>query len=448
MPLIDRFQTFFFYLGFFALSLMTFLSLITDKVGSRAGKVMAVLGFFLLLRYWRVLLKSPLVWLLGLAILSQLLSWGGSQFSHPDWAEDSPKIGRMSVWFLIIPVAFFLQGDLRKIGFVLSLAVLSILISPWVTGNGWQEIIQGINGRRVDFGLNNAQHTAMLFGVALICFGFLTLRQLYKEKISWIKFCFWGCLTTVAVAGVVITQTRAVWLALAVVMVILLIWYVWELIVKEHNYLKACLIAGIVCFLAFIGYQSPLTHTVEKRLSAELSNIEKILQGKDDYIANSSTGIRFTTWTESISWIQEKPLIGWGGNGRDLVVKHSDRLMENNKKIFRHLHNSYLDTLVNYGLLGFSCLIGFFVFLGYGIRKAYKQERIEYGAAVVSSLLLVFWAIVNCFESYMYYSSGSFVITLIGGVVLSVYWKAINFFGNSETGKALVSSTSGLPRES
>lgn len=426
----SRISVVFYYLGFLALSLMASLSLITDKIGSRAGKAMAVIGLLLLLRYWRKLIKSPVVWLLLAAILSQLLSWGGSQISHPEWAEGSAKIGRMAVWFLIIPVAFFLQGDSRKIGLVLLLALASLFAAPWMTGNGISEITQGLNGSRIDFGLNNAQHTAMLFGVVFIGLGYLALRQLYKDKIGWVQFILFSGLMVVAAVGVVITQTRAVWLALVAVMMVMIVWYVWVLVVKERRYVKAGLISGVICLLAFGAYQSPLTQTVEKRLGAELSNIEKILQGRDDYKAHSSTGVRFTTWTESLDWISQKPIIGWGGNGRDLVVKHSDRLSDRYKQQFRHLHNSYLDTLVNYGILGLACLLGLFVFLGKGIQTAYRNGTIEYGTLVVSSLLLVFWAVVNCFESYMYYSSGSYVLALIGGSLLSLYWKSIDFFEN------------------
>jgi hypothetical protein len=57
----ERLSLFLLWLGFQALSLMASLSLITDKVGSRAGKAMAIIGLLLLLRYWKKLVQSSIV---------------------------------------------------------------------------------------------------------------------------------------------------------------------------------------------------------------------------------------------------------------------------------------------------------------------------------------------------------------------------------------------------
>ncbi|MFC3153102.1 O-antigen ligase family protein [Litoribrevibacter euphylliae] len=421
-----------YFLGFFALMLMSFFSMITDKFGSRAGKVVMVLGVLLLLRQWRYFLKSPIFYFILAVIGIQLLSWGLSHLDHPQWAEDSPKVGRMLAWFMFVPVAFFLQGDTKKILFIGILAMASVFISPWVTGDGMQEIMRGINGRRVDFGVHNAQHIAMLFGVSLIL-GFYCLfigHQRKNHKLIW--FVLGTLVVVISALGVVVTQTRAVWLGLVAVLLSITLGYL-IVSLRSRKLNRAGLVGLLAIFTILIGlFSSNFGDTLSNRVKSEFSNVKTVLSGSSDYKANSSTGIRLTTWTESLEWIAERPFAGWGGNGRELVVKHSDRLTERNKERFRHLHNSYLDTLVNYGVLGLMCLFGLFVYWGYLVKRTYTRQALSAPTLVMLSMLLIFWLVINCFESYMYYSSGSYILALIGGTILSVYWKTTGFFEETD----------------
>ena len=103
------------WLGFAALLLMAQLAMITDKFGSRAGKVAIATGIILLLVRWRQYLRSPLLALLCAAVLLQLLVWWGMQSHYPNWAESSPKVGRLANWFMMIPVAVLLLGQRWRI---------------------------------------------------------------------------------------------------------------------------------------------------------------------------------------------------------------------------------------------------------------------------------------------------------------------------------------------
>lgn len=421
---IKNLSTFFHWVGFLALCSMALLMMITDKVGDRSAKVMAVLGVLFLCSRWRTLAKSPLVLLVLVAIVIQLLTWVGMQFQHPEWAESSPKVERLLAWFMLIPVAYFLNGDQRKILFVFGLAAFALFISPWVTGGGWQEIWHGLSGGRVDFGVRNAQHVAMLFGVLFITFCALCINDLINKSVSWFKTSLYLLLAVVSLIAVIITQTRAVWLALAAVLCCFVLYCFCRSIQRGGSFKSFAILAIVLVGVFATLSVTNLSNTFEKRIGHELSNITIALSGSDQYRSNTSTGIRLDTWYESLDWISERPVFGWGGNGRDLVVKHTDRLSEENKKIFRHLHNSYLDTLVNFGLLGLLTLVLLFYYLGYITIDLYKKKIITKTVIVTSSLLLIFTGIVNCFESYMYYSSGTHVLALVGGALLSLHWKS------------------------
>ena len=38
---------------------------------------------------------------------------------------------------------------------------------------------------------------------------------------------------------------------------------------------------------------------------------------------------------------------------------------------------------------------------------------------------LPFWLIINMTESYFYYSTGEYIIAIVGGIILSYYWRLI-----------------------
>ena len=164
---------------------------------------------------------------------------------------------------------------------------------------------------------------------------------------------------------------------------------------------------------------------ISKRFEAEKSSISLILAGRTDFNANGSVGVRVSSWLEAIEWIKERPLVGWGGKGRNLVVKNTEGLSEHSKKIFRHLHNSYMDVSVNYGLLGLMLMLTLFGFILYAAHFSWKQEVLPTDLLVFVYSFMGFWLVINCFESYMFYSSGIFVFGLVGGGVLTLYWKAV-----------------------
>lgn len=410
------------WLGFAALLLMAQLAMITDKFGSRAGKVAIATGIILLLVRWRQYLRSPLLALLCAAVLLQLLVWWGMQSHYPNWAESSPKVGRLANWFMMIPVAVLLVGQRWRIALLWGLFAASLIISPWITGGGWAEVLSGINGKRIDFGVRNAQHVAMLFGVILIGSFALLIHLIMSQSFKFSRLIPCLLLLIISVYAVVVTQTRAVWLALSLVLVACLIMGL-VFLLNNKGRLKPSLYVCLAGALIAVFVIMSAGETFQKRFNHEYDNIQIALSGSSDYQSNNSTGVRLSTWYESIDWIKERPLMGWGGNGRDLVVKHTDRLTEHSKQRYRHLHNSYLDTLVNYGVLGLLCMLLLFGYLARAVLILYRSGQVQFSEAMAGLMVLIYFLVVNCFESYMFYSSGQLVLAFIGGAILSLYWK-------------------------
>ncbi len=415
--------------GLAVVSLLAYaaLGLSHHRGGSLSQSVMCVLGVTVFLLQGKPLVSSFVVKLFACAVLIQLASWGLSLQAHPQWAESSPKVHRLGVWFLIIPVAYLFGGQTRNIFLVWFVVFVGLALSPWLSGAGWSELEYGFKGRRVDFGIINAQHTSMLFGVAMLAILSLTYR-VFKGggHVVWFRFLIWAGALTVSFMGVAFTQTRGVWFGLVVSFVALLFILIYLFWVREkgETSLKPLGISALALLIvSMIGVVS-LKDTINlHRFYSEQQTITDLLQGNKDFNHTNSAGVRVVSWMEAMEKVEERPLLGWGGRGRRMVVEQSEKLSDSFKAITRHLHSTYFDTLVNYGIAGLSLMLVLFGYLYYGSYRAWKNKIMPTDMFIFIGMFFPFWLVINTFESFMYYSSGSFVFSLVGGCALSYIWR-------------------------
>ena len=170
-----------------------------------------LLGCYSLYRYGKdISIKVPMLLLLA-SILIPLLSWYFSHNDHPEWTNNSPHLDKLARAFLFIPIAWWLKDSSKKVFIFWTLAAVTVLLSPWISGNGWQEILRGSQGGRIDYDLRNAGHTSLFFGmllIGLICF----LPRLYRwKKISLV---LWVPATLICAFTMIAAQTRGAWLAI------------------------------------------------------------------------------------------------------------------------------------------------------------------------------------------------------------------------------------------
>lgn len=407
-------------LGVYAATKMTL-----GEIGSDAEAVFVVTGFFAWLCYGRDLRRSTLFWLLLAAIIVPLCSWVLAYINHPLWAESSPKVHRLTHWFTLIPVAVWLGGKSRNTYLLWAIALVGLLAAPWIVGNGWPEWSRGLEGRRIDFNLHNAQHMGMLFATALLGLIAFSRRAILPLN-RWLalRAILWAGLILFCLSAVIFSQSRGVWLGLLVVFIFSVGTASFVILHRKIGRLQTVKLSlGIGATIVLIVAITPFEQIVHKRLMKEDRAIVNFLEGDFSSLGQKSIGIRIHSWLEACSWIKERPLLGWGGHGRKLVIQQADTFSDGIKKRIGHLHNSYFDLMVNYGLSGLAVFLGLLTWLLLRARRALKAGKLPPDVASFGLIFLVFWLIVNCFESYMFYSSGGFVFSLISGGILSFIWK-------------------------
>ena len=389
-------------------------------------------GFF---RYGGSLRSSLPLWLVWASMAVVLITWVSSQFSHPDWAESNPRLEHLARHFLFVLMAFWLAGSERKILWFFGLALLGLLLSPWALGGGWGEIMSGLRGERVDFGIRNSQHTGILFGLAAL-FLLVFFRRLVFGERAWLRGLVWVAALVFCLYSVFATHTRSVPLAFAVLALIAVLMGLWLLVFRfgrtwasvHHNRMVVATLLltvsiAAVALTAFFATMDQAGDSGYKRLVDDVEMLSQARSGDLSSLPRTSMGYRVVSWRAALDWFGERPITGWGGNAGGLVIQHTEWLQAYIGDLpLGHLHNSYVELLVRYGFLGFSIYLVLMVWTARGAHRAWKNGKMPGDFLVFFLVFFVFWAIVNMFESYMFYWTGVYVFNLIMAALLSFIW--------------------------
>ena len=120
-----------------------------------------------------------------LALLLPLLLFAVNYWQDPILAKQYFSYEQLVKLIFFVPMGIWLGGRVKRIYafWVLVLAGLLLALLQVDTITSFQNIFAG---KRVDFAINNAQHTAMFFGLAvillLVCFKPLVASQLAKSS--------------------------------------------------------------------------------------------------------------------------------------------------------------------------------------------------------------------------------------------------------------------------
>ena len=413
--------------------------LTTETLGPKALDVFVLLATALFIAFGASLRNSFVVRLFGLALLIQLASWGYSHLFHPEFAESSPKLNRMAPWFIMIPVAFVLKGSTRLSYLLIGAVIAGAFAAPWLSGNGWQEIKQGISGSRIDFSINNAQHAALLYStsfIAVTTLGIFAARALRKHYALAIPAL--SLLALMIAFVIAMLQTRASWLGLCAAGITfgLCILVLYRKGNPGNNtpaatnptlftaLLPLVLFGSLALFIFSEQYERRLDGLKDGPVEALIAgNLRAYLEKESSYQQHASEAIRLAYWYEAGERLAEKPLLGWGGKGRKLAADNADLIPPPYRETLHHLHNSFLDTAVNYGYTGLLLLVILQLYVIYMAHSAWKAGKLPTGFLVFTYSFISYWLVINLFESYFYYSSGTLIFGIVAGIVLSHYWR-------------------------
>lgn len=381
-----------------------------------AKGVLSLTGLYLLIKNPDNIRREPLVIILLLITASQVATWLSVHFIAPQYSPSGPKIDRISKLFLFIPIAWWLAGKEQRITQLILITFVGFLIGCVVNGNGLAEIEQAFKGHRVDFGIRNAQHTGMVFGLMLLASFIIGLFPSKSSSRFTLRLTLSSLFFIVGVIGVTITQSRQVWLALIAAFIVSS--FALLIVQKKRNFkpvalglLSVCLVTSAIAF-SDIG-QNRINEATRTLRVAE-----------DGNIPDSSTGIRLQTWLEAAKWIKEKPLLGWDSSARHLVISESSSLSKMIRTHFGHLHNFHIETLLSYGVIGLLLIWAIYGRILYCAHKIKDSTRHGNYWFIFCIAFVTYWMIINNFESFNSFWTGVFMHNIFMACLLSKYLTA------------------------
>ena len=392
-----------------------------DEVASVASTIGGLTGLWGLYKYGKIANCHVLFRFVWVAVFIQLISWGLSEYTTPEWAENYPKLDKITRWFVFIPMAWWIAQYKNAIWLIWGCAALGILVSPWVTGEGLNEIIRGIEGERVYFGLRQVQHASLFFGVILI--GLLCFTRSLLTKNKW--FAIPLCLSIgYCVLIIYINSSRQAWLALIITAFFMASYFTIKRFNRATGKQKLITISLFIAGALGLGSIVLSSNTIVDRVMLEKEALTAIATLNFDDVPYSSFGIRLHSWVAASEFIKEKPIFGWGSNGKTLVMEKTEWLPDWVQYGFGHLHNTYIQILVNFGIVGLAFYLFMWIYMTKSLFKEICKGTIKKDIGYFFMSFLCFWSIMNCFEAYQNFWTGVFYFTIFMTGIQAQIWRA------------------------
>lgn len=406
------------------------------EVYRSAEFLLAPLLLAIMVRFWRPWFQQDLfvrLWLIFVAFLILVQFWYALSLPDTEAFEPSNKVTRHYIKpIMVLAVGVMVVQYGKRFLLALTAAAVAGLLAYLAMQMGTGEWERALKGRRVDFSTRNAQHMALVFGTLLLASASFLPRVITSQKPLMVR-----ALGSIAIAllvglglcGVIVTQTRGVWLGLAAAVMLCVVALVGHAatvsIRTPHTRAqrsKTAAITGIAIVLLAVGalFALDADERISNRLAqAEIAQHWETVTGDTpiDEIKTDSAGVRIASWHAAIRWIQQRPLLGWSTDNAQDLIDQAPWFDDRFKERFGHLHNMHLEVFLAHGLIGGLLFYALFAWIIIAAGLAYKRGTMPGDAALFGLGFAVYWAIANLFESYYLYSSGQYIVTLVFGFV-------------------------------
>jgi O-antigen ligase len=395
------------------------------------SKARAAVAFMFLLipclldrRFWRDLRGSKTAWVLALLLLYILVRGLAASIEHPEYLHYHLEDG----WHLMLLggfvfIAWLLRGDQHRLLLALSIALFGFWVGR-MEHFPWSEALSGTEwwGTREKFGLPSEIGFGLYTASATMGLMLLAPRVWSISGAAWRKplaITLWGLFLLFSVQGMIMAQTRAVWLSVALLACVLLLFNMrfWQRIGWRKSGILVITITGIV---VLIGYANQ--SAIKKRFSKEMDTTVQLLSGDFEDIQAvdasgrvKSMGVRYHMIKFGIEHWKTSPWFGLGpGISKPLIKEHWVA-----SKKFNHLHNNYLEMLLRLGLVGTMLIFVMLVSVFYGGWRAYREKRIDRDLFMFLVTALTLPLLVSFTSFRMLHADWRYYWFLVGGALYS-----------------------------
>ena len=346
------------WIGWKSTCLFVFSAWISPTVGTIALFIMVAAMLIDMRNSWSAARWDPMFWFflffLGYIIFSAIYA----SLLFPDTRSDQwHGVWRYGQLFFFAPMAYWLKSDLNRIKTVLTIALVGLVISivisyDWVH---WQDILQGkrIFPHRMNtitFGF--FAETALL---GLLLIGFSLKSSGRSDAVNYLRRALWFILLAFFIQTVIFTQSRSAWIGMLLVYPPVIAARIWHLFKYQPHKMEIrwfLTSSAILVTAVFLILANSYNHIAD-RLGQEHDDFKRFVALETDGYNEWGFGVRVLLNIYGYRKWKERPILGWGPGTAFKPYNHA------------HLHNSYLEVLVRFGIVGATL---FLVMLGLVFR--------------------------------------------------------------------------------
>jgi len=312
---------------------------------------------------------------LGLFFVYLLLATVRGNYEFPQMDDRDAMVEWLSL-SLFVCVAWWLRGDSRRMLTVISLAFAGFVIGILWNWNG-EVTARVLGGDRDGFGraipvsaLYSATAVLGLLVLAARFWGSHVPRWMFVSKIV-----VWGALLALMLQLLITTQSRITWIAALVVFPIVLLARLGAT-VRHRMSLRVIVPLSLLAFgvVAVVIYRN--IDTLSLRVNYENQAWAGVARWDLDEIPiETAVGARAHLWYYGAGRWMERPLFGWGPSTQ------VTRLATSPISQYSHLHNTYLEILVRFGLVGAVLLMVLLFLIVRSVWRARQRGALPCAAA-------------------------------------------------------------------
>ncbi len=399
-------------IGLYAFSLFAWLS----HGRALLGLALVVLACVADPRFWAMARRSALVWVAGLTAVYILIRTVVAATISPDLTQVHWLAGEhLLLLCAFVFVGWCMGGSEQRILVTLMLAMAGFTIGriehfdlafdmPWF----WQ---------RPQFGFP----TAVAFGnyAAVVALGLVVMaprlwRSIQGRTWKWIAMSVLVLAVLALMQGVVLSQARATWFGLVILLPLTLMLYRHKLMSMSWAKIAVFSLTLALAGLAFIYFNY---ETISKRIASGSETYMQLLSANVGNVdSRDSIGVLIHMHLLGLKHWKSNPLLGHGpGSTRLLLETHIDELGGR----FNDLHNTYIEFFVQIGLVGAGLLFICIWFAFVAGWQAYQEQSIHFDVFTFLTIALALHLLANFTSSRMLSKDGAFFWLLFGGALIT-----------------------------
>ncbi len=395
-----------------------------SNIKALEGVIILVLGCLIDRRFWIAMRHSRIAQLTavlaGYIVIRALVAIA----ENPDYArfhvEDG---GHLLLLGLFICIGWLLQGKTQRVYWLLAAGLIGFWLGrmehmPFVemfTNPAWWKTRQNLElPSAIPFGQYAA---ASLVGLLIMLPHIWNLGRTHWSR--GLIMAAWTWLLFLSIQGIIVSQTRAVWLSLIVVFFMLIIAKL--AFFKRLGAMKSVLVVVLVGgVLATTGYLN--RSVLQSRFSAEIDTTSAIFSGEFGKIKARNKrgnikpiGVRYHMILFGIEHWLENPLFGMGPGITRPLVRDQWKL----SRPFTHLHDSYIEMLLRLGLVGTGLILVLLILLVRDAKKARNQGRMDSDLFHLLVIALALHLLVSFTNFRMLNGDWRYYWFLFGGILFT-----------------------------